>query len=1474
MKNILLLLTLPLIVFSGLRAYSQNLPYQMGLEPVSLTPDELFVLSNIPELPMPELYKGVNAPLLPSAVDNSLQPYFRPITWQSGYECGQSAGVAFNFTYEIDRAREVAANQGSTQYPTHFVWDFLNNANNYQGASFFDSWEIVKACGTMNVADYGGATNTGGYTRWISGYDLYYNGMHNRINSVKAIRVDNSDGLQKLKYWLFDHLQGSNVGGVANIYGQYFGTPSTTLPANTPEAGKYVNTFWGSSPSHAWTICGYNDSIRFDFNGDGLYTNNIDINGDGVVDVHDWEKGGVKFSNGYAGPSWSDAGFCYTMYKNLADDIAFGGIWNHTVYVLDVKKSCAPQLTMKVTLKHNSRNKLKVTAGVTTDMAATVPSFVQEFPIFNYQGGDLFMQGGTTEADKTIEFGLDVTPLVNQITSNQPAKFFLQVQEADPSGLATGEIVSWSLIDYSGTSAITTNYPGTNLPILNNTTTRLSLNYTQGIIKPSITTAALPAAQLYEPYNVTLTATNGSLPYLWDVKLDYPETTTSATFPAITAQQLVLTNNNTGYSVKTLDFNFPFYKKSINKVYVYAGGYILFDDQPFTWPYLVDKMLLFKQTGIIAPFMGDLTIYPSAGQGIWYEGNAGYAIFRWKASVTSMQGTTNLNFAVKLYPNGTIEYYYGDMTYPVGTTWTGGISSGDNKNYQFSLFHNGSTITSNTKDKFATCSFPPEMQISEDGKFTGTPVTAYQNLPVKFQVTDINNVSSTKVLLFSSAGLLVNQTILSGGDSLIEFGETAKITLNTNNIGGQAMNQIVFTITESDPYITLIDSTETVASISGGQSVTLTDALSFNINPGVPDNHSFSLQLNVQSLEHNFQRVFGLVAHAPVFHITGTQFSDGDNGSPDPGENADMLITFKNAGSSKASSINVQLTSLDTNLTLSVNSAYINMLKPDSSKTLTFHAAAGSSTSSEHLFQIQSVLSANNNFANTDTIYLFSGEIVEDFETGNFGKFPWFSGGQAPWIIETGVKYEGNFSARSAWLGDSQESKLNLNVHVLTEGPVSFYKYVSCEHDPSGNHEYDYLAFFIDNYEVARWDGEIVWSKETFQVPLGYHLLSWVYHKDYSVSAGWDGCLIDFIKLPLVEGAVPVLSATPLSVEKTLVTGQDTTESVFITNQGGGIMHYSVQVFDTTAYKSVNQTDNITGSYVACGTEGFVPGQTISWIFTVHNLSTDNEYIKNLKLDFPPGVETTGATNFSGGSLGELAFQGTAGNGASLTWHGESTGGRGVLKPGETATATVSGTIGKSFMNDVFVVYQLQGDNMGAIQHTLPGSVKIKNFGLANTWVSLTNPTGSLTNNQTGIVDVNINAAGLVPGTYQCKLVARDLYNNKVVIPVTLHVTFPVKVDDPKSLTKTRLDGNFPNPFSGATQIRYDLSSMSDVTIEIYSLQGTKLRTWSETALQPGSHVLVWDGKNERGNQVPAGIYTCRMTAGDYLCSLKMILIR
>ncbi len=77
-----------------------------------------------------------------------------------------------------------------------------------------------------------------------------------------------------------------------------------------------------------------------------------------IVNMKDWEIGGFKMVQSYGGvPNWGDQGYAYMMYKTVADKFGQGGIWNHSVYVLDAKENCEPQATMKVTITHNSRDK-------------------------------------------------------------------------------------------------------------------------------------------------------------------------------------------------------------------------------------------------------------------------------------------------------------------------------------------------------------------------------------------------------------------------------------------------------------------------------------------------------------------------------------------------------------------------------------------------------------------------------------------------------------------------------------------------------------------------------------------------------------------------------------------------------------------------------------------------------------------------------------------------------------------------------------------------------------------------------------------------------------------------------------------------------------------------------------------------------------------------------------------------------------
>ncbi len=82
----------------------------------------------------------------------------------------------------------------------------------------------------------------------------------------------------------------------------------------------------------------------------------------------------------------------------------------------------------------------------------------------------------------------------------------------------------------------------------------------------------------------------------------------------------------------------------------------------------------------------------------------------------------------------------------------------------------------------------------------------------------------------------------------------------------------------------------------------------------------------------------------------------------------------------------------------------------------------------------------------------------------------------------------------------------------------------------------------------------------------------------------------------------------------------------------------------------------------------------------------------------------------------------------------------------------------------------------------------------------------------------------------------------------------------PKSV---RLAQNYPNPFNPATSIEYSVVAAQPVVIDIVNLRGHHVRTLFDGMNAPGRHLVVWDGRNDRGEIVPSGIYFYRLRAGD-----------
>jgi hypothetical protein len=83
-----------------------------------------------------------------------------------------------------------------------------------------------------------------------------------------------------------------------------------------------------------------------------------------------------------------------------------------------------------------------------------------------------------------------------------------------------------------------------------------------------------------------------------------------------------------------------------------------------------------------------------------------------------------------------------------------------------------------------------------------------------------------------------------------------------------------------------------------------------------------------------------------------------------------------------------------------------------------------------------------------------------------------------------------------------------------------------------------------------------------------------------------------------------------------------------------------------------------------------------------------------------------------------------------------------------------------------------------------------------------------------------------------------------------------------------------PNPVSEQTVIRYDLAAPVQTRIEVYDVRGELVRELMAERQSPGRYEVAWNRRDAREQLVAPGVYFCRMQAGDFRSTLKLLLVK
>jgi len=92
--------------------------------------------------------------------------------------------------------------------------------------------------------------------------------------------------------------------------------------------------------------------------------------------------------------------------------------------------------------------------------------------------------------------------------------------------------------------------------------------------------------------------------------------------------------------------------------------------------------------------------------------------------------------------------------------------------------------------------------------------------------------------------------------------------------------------------------------------------------------------------------------------------------------------------------------------------------------------------------------------------------------------------------------------------------------------------------------------------------------------------------------------------------------------------------------------------------------------------------------------------------------------------------------------------------------------------------------------------------------------------------------------------------------------------------TRFTLKRNSPNPFNPMTTIEYVVDRDGPLSIKVFNARGRYVKTLVEGHHPAGEATIAWSGTDHRGQDVPSGVYFCRIEGGGEASTLKMTLLK
>lgn len=352
---------------------------------------------------------------------------------------------------------------------------------------------------------------------------------------------------------------------------------------------------------------------------------------------------------------------------------------------------------------------------------------------------------------------------------------------------------------------------------------------------------------------------------------------------------------------------------------------------------------------------------------------------------------------------------------------------------------------------------------------------------------------------------------LNDTDCKMDFSESHTMNILLKNSGNTAANNITVNLSCDKPeYVNITDSVENVDVIMGDSDVNLSNAFAFVISDDVPNNTIVNFTLTITNGSETWTYEYDATIYAPDFSVIDAILEDASgDGKIVAGESATICFTVKNSGNSTAEDVLFTVLCPTQNFYYDENTTIVEYLPEAETFTYTFSFRLDEMLPDANYELILSTSSGK--YVSYESYYIVVGGKEETFETGDFSAFDWQFKGHGSWAIDSVSPYQGNYCAKASYKNYGGWMKLLIEVEFLNDAEISFYKKISSTHTMFYQNA---LYFNVDDFCFGDWCGELDWSKSTYKIEKGKHVLNWQFQRIVVMDENEEYAMIDNIMFP------------------------------------------------------------------------------------------------------------------------------------------------------------------------------------------------------------------------------------------------------------------------------------------------------------------------------------------------------------------------